>query len=144
MSYPHPHWSGYPPTSHQSSPPAAPSHAGSESMLLSILVGPLLGELKSGQAQLIATMTAQTEVLRQIHAQMAANASLLEVIPEKLEELPEKIILPIVPPPVKWMDRPSVRDWVQIAIALVVVGAALSGKLPIKEVLPLIGKPFGF
>ena len=123
-TYPPP-WSGYPP----SSPPPLPSFNGHESMLL----GSLLGELKSGQAQTIHSLNLQTEVLRQIHGQLAENATLMA------DRLPAA---PATPEPKA--ETMTWRDWAQIGVGLVVVLGALAGKIPLKDVPGLIGKPLGF
>lgn len=117
MSYPQPpSWPHYPP----------PFGQGSDMPL-----GIVLGELKSGQAQTIHAISAQTEVLREISERLSENTSVLS------ERLP-------APKHPSAGEAMTWKDWAQIALAVIVVGTALAGKIPLKEALPLIGKPFGF
>lgn len=125
MTYPEPPWSGYP---HPSYPPS-PHVNESESMLL----GSFLGELLMGQAQTVQVLTAQTEVLREIRSQLSANAALMA----------ERLHAPTAPSPAPG-ERMTWRDWSQIVIAGLVVGGALAGKIPLKDAIGAISKPFGF
>lgn len=121
MAYQPPHWSGYPPSSYHGyqQQPAASGH--------DLALGTTLGQLLAGQERTIF-------ILEMIHTRLAENADIME------KRLPEKTPLASE----EKRDPMSVRDWVQIGIAVFVVLAALSGKVPLKEAIPLIGKPFGF
>ncbi len=121
-------WPPYPPRSPEPSPPY---HNGHESLML----GSMMGELKAGQSRTI---------------------YVLELIAAKLDDLPDKIAaqlqprtaapepLPTPPPAPSSDDRLDVKDWLQIAIAGVIIAAAITGKLTWAQALGVIGKPWGF
>lgn len=117
MSYPPPHCAASPP----SSTPSYVNGSGSETLYL------VLGEIRYGQSQIIQVHREQTALLSGIHQQLTDNARLMS------ERLPEK--------PAPPAERMSVRDWVQIGIAIAIVLAAIAGKVPLKDVLPFVLKP---
>lgn len=110
-------WNGSP----ASSPPSYVNGNGSETLYL------VLGEIRHGQSQIIQVHREQTTLLAGIHQQLAENARLMS------ERLPEK--------PTPPREPLTVKDWLQIGFAVVVVLAALAGKVPIKDVLPHVLKP---
>lgn len=122
------------PPSPPSSPPYWPSAVNGHE---SLMMGSLLGELKAGQVRTI---------------------YVLELIATKLEELPARLaerIPPPVPPPVSTppppppppphhVDRLALKDWMQIVVAVVIIAAAITGKITWGQAFGLVGKPFGF
>lgn len=125
MTYPQPPWSGYPPPSYPQSPPAS----GHENMLLLNWIS----DLRLGQAQTVQALRDQTEVLREIKSQLVENAATMT----------ERLPAPSAPSPAPG-DRMGWRDWAQIIIAGMVVGVALAGRIPMKDAISVIAKPFGF
>lgn len=115
MSYLQPPSSGYQMTSSPMSPPVN----GSESMLL----GSMLGELKSGQSQITHAISVQTDVLRQIHGQLSSNATLMA------ERLPEKM-----PSPASLEDRLKLtREVLKTLVPVLLLAAIVLGKITLLE-----------
>lgn len=121
MSYP-PHYSG---TYQQPSYPTTVP-VGSDGILLSVMLGPLLGELKSGQAQTIATLQAQTNILQQIHQQLTANATTLaERLPTKAHRsIDDRLI--------------TIRDLIKTILPLAILSAIVMGKITWSDAWPML------
>jgi uncharacterized protein YgfB (UPF0149 family) len=109
-------------------PAPGPHYAnGTESMFL----GSLLGQLTHGQSQTITVLQRQAETLDEIRQQLSDNARVMQ------ERLPQ-------PSAASKADALTWRDWAQIILAGLIVIGALLGRVPLKDVPGLIGKPFGF
>jgi hypothetical protein len=139
MNYRQPPHDGYPPSYYPSSP-----HSNGHDMLL----GSMLGELKQGQSSIVHALGTQTEVLSDIRDQLRDNSRLMgERLPQVAQASAQVATatggsVPSSPPPKS--DMLTLRDWVQIVAAGLVLGAALYTKMPLNEALPLVGKLFGF
>jgi len=114
MSYREPSWNGWQPNASQH------STQGHDSLAL----GSMLGRLEAGQERTI-------YVLELIHGR-------LEDLPDRLAQ---KIPAPSSPPP---SEQLTLRDWMQLAIAGIVIGMALAGRIPLDRAVTVIGKPLGF
>ena len=131
MSFQPPPWGAYPQSWHPPSPPAT----GHDSLAL----GTTLGQLLAGQERTIF-------VLELIHSRLVENSQLMA---DRLPEAGSPAAAPPAPaapaplPPASSLERMTVRDWVQIGLAIGVVLAALAGRVPLDKALPLVLKPLG-
>jgi hypothetical protein len=127
MSYQPQQQSGYPPNYY----PHSPHANGNDSMLL----GSMLGELKSGQTSIVSALGAQTDVLQDIHQQLRDNASLMS---ERLKPpQPE-------PPTVSLNERiVTVREILKTLVPLALLVAIVMGKITVLEAWPLLRQSLG-
>lgn len=128
MSYPPQQQSGYPPSYY----PPLPYANGSDSMLL----GSMLGELKSGQTSIVHALGAQTEVLQGIHQQLRDNASLMSerLQPPATAEAPK----------VSLNDRiVTLREILKTLVPLALLVAIVMGKITFIEAWPLLRQSLG-
>ncbi len=125
MDYRQPPWGGYP----TSSPPSWPQHQphGSDGLFL----GAALGELKSGQSQIVTAISEQTHVLQEIRGQLASNATLMS---ERLPARPAQTI----------DDRlRTMREILKTLVPLALLAAIVTGKLTWLEAWPLLRASLG-
>lgn len=128
MSYPPQQQSGYPPSYY----PFLPHANGSDNMLL----GSMLGELKSGQTSIVHALGAQTEVLQDIHQQLRDNASLMS------DRLP--LVALAEAPKVSLTDRIGMlREILKTLVPLAILVAIVMGKLTFIEAWPLLRQSLG-
>ncbi len=124
MHYLPPSPGSYPPNYY---PPSSPAN-GHESMLL----GSMLGELKSGQVAIVSALGQQTGVLHRIHDRLEENAKLMAHLPEA------------APAATTLEDRLQiVREILKTLVPLALLAAIIMGKITFLEAWPLIRQSLG-
>lgn len=126
MHYQQPPSSSYPPHYSQNT-----QHSNNND---SMSLGMVLGRLEQGQSQMVYLGHVKLDVLNQILNRLEDNARIMQ---QQASQPP-----PTQPPPPA--EKMTWKDWAQIAIAIIVVLGAITGRLAPKEAIGLIGKPLGF
>lgn len=128
MSYHQPPCSGCQHPYYPSSPPAN----GSDSMLL----GSMLGELKTGQHHIVSALGQQTGVLHRIHDRLEENAKLMAHLPEAATSSDQV--------ETTLDDRlRTLREILKTLVPLALLAAIIMGKMTLLEAWPLIRQSLG-